>query len=103
MSTATDMAKWVKFNLQMGKTEAGDQLIDRKLMEEMHWPTAGYDSPDVLADRFFTKPQYPVDEIQIGYGYGWALSVYRGAFSSYKYSQLIIRQSPKPDVATFLS
>ena len=78
MSTATDMAKWVKFNLQKGKTEAGDQLIDEKLISEMHWPSATYDSPETLGDRFLTKPQYPVDEIQLGYGYGWGISLYRG-------------------------
>ena len=82
MSTATDMAKWLRFNLQKGKTEAGDQLIEKKLIEDMHWPTATYDSPMTLGYRFLTKPQYPVDEIQIGYGYGWGISVYRGKLPS---------------------
>lgn len=78
MSTATDMTKWIKFNLKKGKTETGDQLIDMKLIDDMQWPTATYDSPMTLGDRFLTKPKYPVDEIQLGYGYGWGISVYRG-------------------------
>ena len=81
MTTASDMAKWLKFNLKKGKTETGDQLIDKKLIEDMHWPESTYDSPKALGDRYLTKPQFPVDEIQIGYGYGWAISTYRGMFS----------------------
>ena len=48
----------------------------------MHWATTGYDNQDVLKDRYLTKPRYPVDEIQIGYGYGWLLSAYRGIVCS---------------------
>lgn len=78
MTTANDMAKWIKFNLQKGKTESGVQLIDKEMLDDMHWPESTYDSPKALGDRYLTRPQYPVDEVQIGYGYGWAISTYRG-------------------------
>lgn len=78
LSTATDMARWIKFNLQSGKTETGTELIDKKLMEEIHWAVTGFDSQEYMRDRFLTMPQYPVDEIQIGYGYAWIVSAYRG-------------------------
>ena len=72
------MAKWLQFNLKLGKTEAGVQLLDRKLMEEIHWAAIGFVNQNVLQERFLTRPQYPVDAIQIGYGYGWFISTYRG-------------------------
>ena len=73
MSTATDMAKWIKFNLNLGRTESGKQLIDKKLMEDIHSLTTPIDSQGSM-----TKPDYPVSDIILGYGYGWFLSEYRG-------------------------
>ena len=78
LSTATDMVKWIKFNLDLGRTESGIQLLDRKLMEEMHWVVSTFDNQNTMKTRFLTKPKYPVDEIQIGYVYAWFLSSYRG-------------------------
>ena len=77
LSNADDMVKWIKFNLNAGKTESGLQLLDGKLLKEMQWATTSFD-PDTVENRFLTQPKYPVDEIQIGYGYGWVLSAYRG-------------------------
>ena len=77
------MAKWIKFNLNLGRTETGTQLLDRELMEEMHWPTATFSSPNTIKYRFLTRPKYPVDEVQIGYGYAWFLSAYRGECGYY--------------------
>ena len=77
LSNADDMVKWIKFNLNAGKTESGLQLLDGKLLKEMQWATTGFD-PDTVENRFLTQPKYPVDEIQISYGYGRVLSAYRG-------------------------
>ena len=68
------MAKWIKFNLRLGKTESGEQLVDRKLMEEMHRLTTPMDSSDIR------KPEFPADDITSGYGYGWFVSEYRGMY-----------------------
>lgn len=78
LSTANDMAKWIKFQLQKGKTENGTQLIDEKLIGDMHWVTTPLDKPSTLMNRFLTRPQWPVEDTQLGYGYGWFVSVYRG-------------------------
>ena len=75
MSSATDMAKWIKFNLKLGKTESGEQLLDKKLIEDMHRITTAIDQSSSLS-----KPEYPVDNIVSGYGYGWFISEYRGLF-----------------------
>ena len=82
------MAKWLQFNLKLGKTEAaGVQLLDQKLMEEMHWAAVGFENQNVLQERFLTRPQYPVDAIQIGYGYGWFVSTYRGTVCVPQYTK----------------
>lgn len=78
LSTANDMAKWIRFQLQKGKTENGTQLIDEKLIDDMHWVTTPLDKPSTLKNRFLTRPQWPVEDTQLGYGYSWFVSVYRG-------------------------
>ena len=76
------MAKWMKFQLEKGKTEDGTQLIDEKLMADMHWGTTPLGSPNTIRNRFLTKPQWPVEEIQLGYGYGWFVAEYQGRYIS---------------------
>ena len=75
LSTSNDMAKWIKFNLRLGKTESGEQLVDRKLMEEMRQLTTPVDNPSDIR-----KPEFPADDITSGYGYGWFVSEYRGKY-----------------------
>ena len=69
------MAKWIKFNLRLGKTESGEQLVDRKLMEEMYRLTTPVDNPSDIS-----RPEFPADDITSGYGYGWFVSEYRGMY-----------------------
>ena len=76
LSTAKDMAKWVKFQLTLGKTESGVQLIDKKLMVDMHRLTTAIPLLDGI--ETMTKPTFPADDIVSGYGYGWFISEYRG-------------------------
>ena len=67
------MAKWIKFNLKLGKTESGEQLLDKKLMEDMRRVTTAMGQ-----DSSINKPKYPGDYILSGYGYGWGVAEYRG-------------------------
>lgn len=71
--SANDMAKWMKFNLKMGKTETGRQLLDKERMEEMHQVTTPINYKYDLI-----KPEFPVDDITIGYGHAWLTGEYRG-------------------------
>ena len=71
--SADDMLKWMKFNLNMGKTETGRQLIDKKRFAQMHKVTTPV---NYRYDLY--RPLFPVDDITIGYGYGWSIQEYRG-------------------------
>ena len=73
MSTATDMSKWMKFHLSLGKTESGVQLLDQKLVKDIHTVTTAISSQNGM-----TKPLFPVDDITSGYCYGMVSSEYRG-------------------------
>ena len=75
--SATDMAKWIKFNLNLGKTESGVQLLDKKRMEEMRHVTTPLDQWYTT----MTRPMYPVHDVTKGYGYAWFISEYRGEFT----------------------
>ena len=63
----------MKFNLKMGKTETGRQLLDKERMEEMHQVTTPINYKYDLI-----KPEFPVDDITIGYGHAWLTGEYRG-------------------------
>ena len=79
MSTAADMAKWIKFNLNSGKTETGVQLLDKKRMDEIHTITTA-----MMPSVSLTKPDFPISDIVGGYGYGWIVSEYRGIFVKFR-------------------
>ena len=71
LSSAEDMAKWMKFHLSLGKTDSGVQLLKKNWVVEMHRVTSSVRGS-------YTKPRYPADDISIGYGYAWHISEYRG-------------------------
>ena len=68
------MAKWIKFHLNLGKTESGHQLISKKLVLDMHRAT----TPLPLGPTAISRPNYPVSHLYTGYGYGWGVGEYRG-------------------------
>ena len=56
LSTANDMARWLKFHLSMGKTESGQQLLNKELLQEapVVWHRGSWKSarvPKTVADR----------------------------------------------------
>ena len=77
MSTSIDMTKWLKFHLSLGKTETGTQLLDAKLVRQIHQVTTAVHKSFVGS---MSKPSHPVDDFDIGYGYGMFVSEYRGKF-----------------------
>ena len=68
------MAKWIKFHLNLGKTESGHQLISKKLVLDMHRVT----TPLPSGPTAISRPNYPVSHLYTGYGYGWGVGEYRG-------------------------
>ena len=82
-TSATDMAKWMKFNLHLGQTETGEQLIDKKLMQDMRKPVTSVDNHE----QDLTMPEFPAEFTTSDYGYAWFVSKYRGiccCFFDYK-------------------
>ena len=72
MSTADDMARWLKFHLSMGKTESGQQLLKTELMQEIHRVTTPLESYTLI------RPLFPVTHLFLGYNYGLWTQEYRG-------------------------
>lgn len=72
LSTANDMARWLKFHLSMGKTESGQQLLNKELLQEAHQVTTPITSYTLI------KPLFPVTHMFIGYNYGLYTQEYRG-------------------------
>lgn len=68
-STARDMAKWIRFHMNGGKNEKGEQVISEELFTQLHQPQIEYDDsgrPD--------EDCYACD----GYALGWRTGKYRG-------------------------
>ena len=67
-STAEDMGRWLRFQLDGGKTPEGKQLIPEGLFAELHRSQIDYPDSSGMGEGFF-----PCDS----YGLGWASGRYR--------------------------
>ncbi|KAL3878770.1 hypothetical protein ACJMK2_031101 [Sinanodonta woodiana] len=77
LSNAEDMAKFMRFLLKNGRDHLGRQVVDEKLLSEMFGTYNRLSGP--TEERYnLRKPIFPVDEVQVGYGYGWITGSYRG-------------------------
>ena len=72
LSTANDMAKWIKFHLSLGKTETGHQLINKEMMREIHQVTTP------MTSYVLIRPLFSVGHMYLGYNYGMWTQEYRG-------------------------
>ncbi len=71
-SCASDMAKWLRFQLSGGlHPETGELLIEASALKETHTPQI-----PIPEEEDFTR-QYP-DTVQRSYGLGWTILDYRG-------------------------
>ncbi|KAH3843705.1 hypothetical protein DPMN_117234, partial [Dreissena polymorpha] len=75
LSNGVDMAKYIRFNLNMGKTDNGTQLLDPKLLMESYTDISEYTGQQY---RAITRPTFPVSDIHLGYGQGWIVGNYNG-------------------------
>ncbi|XP_046575951.1 penicillin-binding protein 4-like [Haliotis rubra] len=71
-SSAEDMAKWMHFLLRQGVTEDNVTLVKYTTLVEV-FKFHEYMPYGALT----SKPQYPVMNLEYGYGYAWYLSVYK--------------------------
>ncbi|KAL4230948.1 hypothetical protein ACF0H5_011321 [Mactra antiquata] len=78
LSNGEDMAKYMRFNLNNGKTDSGVQLIDEKMFPQAFITTTPTSDQSFLNGAFLTEPDFPVSDTPMGYGYAWFTSSYRG-------------------------
>ena len=76
ISTAEDMAKWLQFQLDMGQTPSGDQIIPYQLMKDTHTRQNNLPDSDSVSD--WIRPKAPVTYTLLEYGLGWRTGYYRG-------------------------
>ncbi|CAH1778290.1 unnamed protein product [Owenia fusiformis] len=75
LSTADDMALWLLFHINHGKTNNGEELIDHEILDEMY---LGQVSQPSRMGNDLTKPTYPIDFVQSSYNLGLDTYFYRG-------------------------
>ena len=86
MTTAEDMAKWLKFNLNNYNAESTpnkdlySSIVSPEWHKELHSPQNII--PEDASDRLYKKPTCPVSYTTPNYGLGWKLGSYRGRKSS---------------------
>ena len=68
-STARDMAKWIRFHMNGGKNERGEQIISEEIFRQIHQPQIAYDDSGRPDEDFYSCE---------GYGLGWRIGRYRG-------------------------
>ncbi|XP_002731344.1 uncharacterized protein LOC100376556 [Saccoglossus kowalevskii] len=73
LSSANDMAKYIKFLLNDGMDEKGNQLAHPLHFAETLKSQFAHASPSIQA-----RPTYPVDQSTFTYALGWDNTVYRG-------------------------
>ncbi|KAI8503420.1 hypothetical protein Bbelb_192410 [Branchiostoma belcheri] len=75
LSNAVDMAKYMNFQLKLGKLLNGSELVPRKLMHLTHKPLTP------IGDRGANnkgKPRWPTSSTTTAYGMGWRVGNYNG-------------------------
>ncbi|KAH3819606.1 uncharacterized protein LOC127881285 [Dreissena polymorpha] len=75
LSNGVDMAKYIRFIINMGKTDKGEQLLDPELLKRSLFAVIPVDGE---VNQNLKRPEFPVSDIDLGYGQGWIESVYRG-------------------------
>ncbi|KAH3843702.1 uncharacterized protein LOC127877099 isoform X3 [Dreissena polymorpha] len=73
LSNGVDMAKYIRFIINMGKTDKGEQLLDPELLKRSLFAVIPVDG-----GTYLKRPEFPVSDVDLGYGQGWFESVYRG-------------------------
>ncbi|XP_019622178.1 PREDICTED: uncharacterized protein LOC109468369 [Branchiostoma belcheri] len=75
LSNAVDMAKYMNFQLNLGKLLNGSELVPRKLMHLTHKPLTP------ISERGANnkgKPRWPTSSTTTAYGMGWRVGNYNG-------------------------
>ena len=79
VTTASDVAKWLQFNLRHGRLQDGRQLIRPDVWSAM-WMEQAKLSPLFLAGVDKSDNRWPVKDYSVGYGLFWFINKYRGGW-----------------------
>ncbi|XP_052278708.1 uncharacterized protein LOC127877099 isoform X2 [Dreissena polymorpha] len=77
LSNGVDMAKYIRFIINMGKTDKGEQLLDSALLT-LSLISVIPRNDDVTKKMSLTRPEFPVSDLHLGYGQAWVEAFYRG-------------------------
>ncbi|XP_066275999.1 uncharacterized protein [Branchiostoma lanceolatum] len=77
VSTAEDMARWMRFHLKGGKTPEGVRLVRKRLLKETHAPQMAITSGTFPREGLY-RPESAVDDTVPAYCMGWVTGTYRG-------------------------
>ncbi|XP_035672281.1 uncharacterized protein LOC118413178 [Branchiostoma floridae] len=77
VSTAGDMARWMRFHLKGGKTPEGMRLVRKRLLKETHAPQMTITSGTFPRESRY-RPEAAVDDTVPAYSMGWVTGTYRG-------------------------
>ncbi|KAI8500638.1 hypothetical protein Bbelb_214560 [Branchiostoma belcheri] len=75
LSNAVDMAKYMNFQLKLGKLLNGSELVPRKLMHLTHKPLTPIGARGANNKG---KPRWPTSSTTTAYGMGWRVGNYNG-------------------------
>jgi CubicO group peptidase (beta-lactamase class C family) len=74
ISTASDMAKWMRFQLSGGKSPTGKELVKQEVLYETHKPhMQPFELPQTIQ-----KPLFPISDIYSNVDLGWFTNIDRG-------------------------
>ncbi|XP_045156501.2 protein flp-like [Mercenaria mercenaria] len=106
MSSSADIAKWMLMQLNDGKNENGDVVIDPADLAQTHSPQTAIRSSTVETN--FHKPKAPFTVTETAYAFGWKNGFYkeykmlRHTGTTYGYSSLITLL-PDANLGVFVS
>ncbi|KAH3843701.1 hypothetical protein DPMN_117230 [Dreissena polymorpha] len=78
LSNGVDMAKYIRFIINMGKTDKGEQLLDTELLKQAFIGIISDTSDNYRTNFFLTQPTFPAFEIPLGYGHAFTEAFYNG-------------------------
>ena len=76
MSSSEDMAKWMLMQLNEGKNENGDVVIEAKDIALSHSPQTVITSSTI--EKNFHKPEAPFTVSETAYAFAWKTGFYKG-------------------------
>ena len=89
MSSSVDITKWMLMQLNEGKNENGDVVIEAKDIALTHSPQTAIRSSTV--EKNFHRPKAPFTVTETTYAFGWKTGFYKGLNVFLVFTKLALR------------